>query len=547
MEVDGIPFYWGNEVWSLSPYYRQTGEDFVSGFHVSNILNKLGKKKDVSPSDVKNLIKTKNDYCLSCGNILEFKADKPSVCGETNCLYAIEEILIGDYVTSLIKEEPEVCAFHLYAASSALYSNRVSQIWDPSPIHFQKAVEVKPTRGKMLAKSNQSVLEVNDVDKIKTFLHNWTLVEIKKKIIDWKKFSTDTELMASIGEPTYRLVRFILMSPKTKLKVSTTKTKDSHSVFYQTVHDPLVEQKWTETDLLFHGSGADNWYSILRNGLQSMSKTPLQLNGAAYGDGIYLSNNFEVSSGYSANNVYNSYKMIGVFQTKNLISTYKTNYPEYFVVKDTSDLFLRGIVVTNVCVLEGDALFDFNTLQNYLKERKSSAMETKPTTDQLPVKGSSNKRLMKEYQQLVADKTIPFKFELVEDNLYQWKIIIPRSSFEDEKNSLVVDMDKYKVDHIEMEIRFDTKYPFLPPFLRVVRPRFQPQTSHITSGGSICVDILVQGIWKPTCSIESLILQIKLLILEGDGRLDGVNLNKPYTISDAEDSFVRVAKSHGWM
>jgi ubiquitin-protein ligase len=239
--------------------------------------------------------------------------------------------------------------------------------------------------------------------------------------------------------------------------------------------------------------------------------------------------------------------MIGVFQTKNLISTYKTNYPEYFVVKDTSDLFLRGIVVTTVCVLEGDALFDFNTLQNYLKERKSSAMETKPTTDQLPVKGSSNKRLMKEYQQLVADKTIPFKFELVEDNLYQWKIIIPRSSFEDEKNSLVVDMDKYKVDHIEMEIRFDTKYPFLPPFLRVVRPRFQPQTSHITSGGSICVDILVQGIWKPTCSIESLILQIKLLILEGDGRLDGVNLNKPYTISDAEDSFVRVAKSHGWM
>ena len=30
MEVGGIPFYWGNEVWSLSQYYRQTGEDFVS-------------------------------------------------------------------------------------------------------------------------------------------------------------------------------------------------------------------------------------------------------------------------------------------------------------------------------------------------------------------------------------------------------------------------------------------------------------------------------------------------------------------------------------
>lgn len=39
----------------------------------------------------------------------------------------------------------------------------------------------------------------------------------------------------------------------------------------------------------FHGSSMENWHSILRRGLVNASGTRLQLNGAAYGSGIYLS------------------------------------------------------------------------------------------------------------------------------------------------------------------------------------------------------------------------------------------------------------------
>lgn len=51
----------------------------------------------------------------------------------------------------------------------------------------------------------------------------------------------------------------------------------------------------------FHGSRLENWHSILHNGLRNASGTKLQLNGAAYGPGVYLSPNSSVSYGYSAN------------------------------------------------------------------------------------------------------------------------------------------------------------------------------------------------------------------------------------------------------
>ncbi|XP_053784322.1 protein mono-ADP-ribosyltransferase PARP6 isoform X9 [Desmodus rotundus] len=49
----------------------------------------------------------------------------------------------------------------------------------------------------------------------------------------------------------------------------------------------------------FHGSHIENWHSILRNGLVNASYTKLQLHGAAYGKGIYLSPISSISFGYS--------------------------------------------------------------------------------------------------------------------------------------------------------------------------------------------------------------------------------------------------------
>lgn len=50
----------------------------------------------------------------------------------------------------------------------------------------------------------------------------------------------------------------------------------------------------------FHGSGAENWHSILRNGLKNASGTQLQVTGAAHGPGIYLATDSATSLGYAS-------------------------------------------------------------------------------------------------------------------------------------------------------------------------------------------------------------------------------------------------------
>ena len=49
------------------------------------------------------------------------------------------------------------------------------------------------------------------------------------------------------------------------------------------------------------GSHIENWHSIVRRGLLNASNTALQVNGAAYGSGIYLSPTATMSFGYTKN------------------------------------------------------------------------------------------------------------------------------------------------------------------------------------------------------------------------------------------------------
>jgi len=49
----------------------------------------------------------------------------------------------------------------------------------------------------------------------------------------------------------------------------------------------------------FHGSPAENWHSILRNGLKNASNTRLMTTGAAHGPGIYLALDSQTSLGYA--------------------------------------------------------------------------------------------------------------------------------------------------------------------------------------------------------------------------------------------------------
>ena len=66
----------------------------------------------------------------------------------------------------------------------------------------------------------------------------------------------------------------------------------------QSIFDEWKQKKGTK--FAFHGSRVENWHSILRNGLKSMSGTAMQLNGSAHGKGIYFAPEAQQSLGYCA-------------------------------------------------------------------------------------------------------------------------------------------------------------------------------------------------------------------------------------------------------
>ena len=71
-----------------------------------------------------------------------------------------------------------------------------------------------------------------------------------------------------------------------------------------------------------------------------------------------------------------------------------------------------------------------------------------------------------------------------------------------------------------LELRFPPDFPTHPPFVRVLAPRFVMHTGHVTVGGSICAELLTSGGWSAGIKVDTLLETIRLLLVEGGGRVD---------------------------
>jgi len=159
-------------------------------------------------------------------------------------------------------------------------------------------------------------------------------------------------------------------------------------------------------------------------------------------------------------------------------------------------------------------------------------------------------RLMLDYIQLVETDTSKSGFSAApfEDNLFVWHVKM--FGFHDEKQ-FTEDLKKYKNEHgsgkdyVLFEMTFPKEYPNKPPFIRVLTPRFVHLTGHVTIGGSICMQLLTNSGWSPSNSIESIFIQIHCEMLTGKPRID-FNNTSPYSRSEADEAFVRVAERYKW-
>ncbi|KAK4627162.1 Ubiquitin-conjugating enzyme E2 Q2 [Fulvia fulva] len=174
---------------------------------------------------------------------------------------------------------------------------------------------------------------------------------------------------------------------------------------------------------------------------------------------------------------------------------------------------------------------------------------------------ATTKRLMKELQSLrkVQDATPLAELGWYIDvdkieNVYQWIVELHSfHTFEGKGKPLPLadDMKKQRVKSVVLEIRFNKDFPFTPPYVRVIRPRFlslgQGGGGHIVLGGAMCMELLTNTGWSSVSSMESVLMQIRMAIAsEPYARLSPANGQGDYGIGEAADGYVRACHTHGW-
>ncbi|KAM3610108.1 uncharacterized protein V6R79_025495 [Siganus canaliculatus] len=265
-----------------------------------------------------------NEYCVICDERHVFQNGpmlKPAVCTRELCVFsfytlgvmsgATEEVATGAEVGNTLMQNVIVCFDQDFCSElmcvwqvvdllvamcrAALQSSRKSIIFEPYPSvvdpHNPKALAFSPKR--------------KSYDRLQKALDNILLVrrmtqgpysEIKKQmdkvdplahpLLQWILSSSRSHI---VKLPLNRRLHF-MHTPHQFLLISSPPFKEAR---FQTA------RKLHGSTFAFHGSNIENWHSILRNGLVNASCTKLQLHGAAYGKGIYLSPVSGISFGYS--------------------------------------------------------------------------------------------------------------------------------------------------------------------------------------------------------------------------------------------------------
>jgi ubiquitin-protein ligase len=337
--------------------------------------------------------------------------------------------------------------------------------------------------------------------------------------------------------------------------------KDNKIMQFKIIHTQLVEDKFAgkKSIYLYHGSRTENWYSIMRNDIKIGSRnSKYYMNGAAYGYGIYLSNDISMSLGYCHSNntvgysIYEAKKgprnfsILAIFQVLENPKWYKTS--NIFVVDDEDALLLRYLLIIPYSAEHEGQIREFCT---HINQTLNSGGIQKSDTARKELESKNvitihNKRLMKEYKTIANKNPDELGFRIVladEDKLDKWIIYITNP----ENPKLQSQMTKLGIPAIELEITFKENYPIAPPFIRVVYPHFKFHSGHVTIGGSFCMEMLTNQGWSATFSIENVITQIKSALVDGNGEIDEVKYKQRYSMDEAQDAFKRVLATHKWV
>lgn len=162
-------------------------------------------------------------------------------------------------------------------------------------------------------------------------------------------------------------------------------------------------------------------------------------------------------------------------------------------------------------------------------------------------------RYMHQQHMLVENET-NFIVSVDEDDAFSWMVGIPSGVFK-KRNAdgaaLCAELRAYHARHpnhpdmLKLHIAFPIDAPLSNPFVRVVSPRFLFHTGHVTTGGSICAELLTAQGWRRGTTVQGLLDSIVSLIVDGQPKL-AMHDTTPYGIAEARQAYTRMLATHGW-
>jgi hypothetical protein len=447
-------------------------------------------------SSLYDILKSPYLFCTICGNKLDFSVDMINNCD--SCFHTFCQTAADNYVINSYNEDPTSFNFIVLTGITCLNSPKRDVILNPKPEKIANYDE-------LLKQIN--VENIDDINK--TIFMNDSDIKLKDKL----------------GIDVYYFIKFLLKSNITRIRTSSFDGKKEMPTNLTNLNDillisvsnpPSIEEEFDKAEPLFffHGSAITNWYGILRNGLKNCSGTNMQSHGAAYGNGIYLSDNLAVSLSYTAGAI-KGITTIGcaVVRVIGKADDYKKT-PGIFVVPDEKKVLLKYIILANPSRMTHTYNYKKNdTTYKPGKVGELTSYFTKIRVEQISSASSliptvMVKRFKKEQEQFIKNG--------FECNMQDLKFIL-------------------KKENLEIIIEYTAGYPISPPFVWISKGSIDSE--NISKHHAIITKELVPKYWTSNISLPKILSSIfnNVIIKKGE------NNNR----DDAYNDYIKCFKSVG--
>ena len=380
-----------------------------------NIINININTWQIACGDIDNFLIKLNeiidnfyDYCALCGSQLKILGlEKITCCENDLCNKMLLQVPIDNKLSKLFENDPKIFKLLPLLLKSFISHPKASKLC------------VIP-----------KLPNVNNFNDYKGYIDLYlgeeglnNLIKIFKSDFEKKngRIINEIDLIKILGKELYSLVKiattdnyFLLFTQGYLENIANFNLNIAKNV-YEALNDKTmhlvklkysasVENSFNTGHYLYHGSSLCNWYSIIKNGLKVMSGTEFMTTGAVHGNGIYCSDLFSMSQGYSRK-ILSAYdgsvnvNIIGVFEFSINPHKYKKSNNIY-VINDDKTLLLRYLIIVN------DKFNQGNELDKYFKTNIMGPSNVKGSDTPILLQNYNITRLKKEYKLLKSNPLV---------------------------------------------------------------------------------------------------------------------------------------------